>query len=371
MRIGVDARCLNWQLGGVARYLRNMLEIWPQLSHVHTFVLYFDGSVPDEGFLKNEAFECKTVEAPAWARPRRAFVEQVMLPRHLHRDRLDVFFGTWYSAPIWHGKTKTVVAAWDISYSTHPSHYSWTFRLFSFLSRLSCQRAAGVLTCSDFDARQIERHYGILGERIRVLRLATDDKFRTADDSAQDESFRRRYKLPAIFVLSMGVIFNRRHVDVIIEAFKKISLRFPDAGLAVIGRVATEPPIDVEALMKPLIDQGRGLYLPWLPEEDLVTAYRSAWYYVCFSTVDGESTMIKEALSCGTPVITSPLLAEAAGGACIVADPRDVDQVASAFAVALTDPDLRLRYAQRGVEWAGQFSWHQVARETLSFLETR
>ncbi len=51
MRIGVDARCLEWPEGGPARYLVNMLKLWPQMSQDHTFVLFFQKFIPDDDFL--------------------------------------------------------------------------------------------------------------------------------------------------------------------------------------------------------------------------------------------------------------------------------------------------------------------------------
>ena len=41
MKIGIDARCLEWGRGGVARYLINMLKIWPKITNKHHFILYF------------------------------------------------------------------------------------------------------------------------------------------------------------------------------------------------------------------------------------------------------------------------------------------------------------------------------------------
>lgn len=373
MRIGIDARCLEWQRGGVARYLVNMLKLWPKMTSRHTFVLYFQNEVPKDDFLYNELFEHKLIKGPEFLKKRRTTAEQLLRPFQIRKGGLDLFFATWYAAPLLAGKTKTVVAAWDISYTTHPEHYTFADRIaLGFFSRHSCRRAAGVLTCSPFDARQIVQHYGIPNERICVLELSADDKFKPFTNSKPIEDLREKYNLPKRYLLSLGGIFNRRNVDVIIDGFKDVYKEFPDIGLVVVGRNGTEPFIDIEAMMQPLIEEKRGQYLSWLPEEDIVAMYGGAWYYICLSTVDGESIMLKEAMKCGTPVITSPLIEDSVGGhAVIIDDSTDRNQAAKTFRKVIPDDNLRKQYSEQGHQWAKSLSWEKVAQDSLQFFETR
>ncbi len=372
MRIGVDARCLEWAEGGPARYLVNMLKLWPQMRGQHQFVLFFQNRIPEDDFLKNERFELVLMKGPKILKSRRIVGEQVLMPRYIRRSKVDLFFTPWYSAPLAACCPKKVVGCWDVSANTHPDHYTILERIsFGFFSPRSCRQADGVITCSLYDARQIERHFGIPSERIRVVYFAADDKFRPADDLSHLKSFRRRYGFPEKYILFMGIIIKRRNVDVIIDAFTDIRREYPDIGLVVVGRNATVPFVDIEARMKPLIDERRGFYLPRAPEEDLVDFYRGAWYYMMTSTTDGESLMLKEAMQCGTPVITSPLLEETVGGkAVILNDPTDRRQTADIFRRIIPDHELRNRLAAEGQQWMKTLSWEKVAQDSLAFIET-
>src|SRR5881409_501036 len=109
MRIGIDARCLEWQRGGVARYLSSMLRLWPRLTARHRFVLYFQNAVPSDSFLRHPLFEHCVIAGPRWLKRRRILVEQVLMPSQIKDDGLDLFFGTWYSAPLRCPAPKTVV----------------------------------------------------------------------------------------------------------------------------------------------------------------------------------------------------------------------------------------------------------------------
>ena len=373
MRIGIDCRCLEWHRGGPARYLTRMLELWPRMTRSHRYVLFFQRYIPDDDFLKNELFERVLIKGPALLKKRRIIGEELLLPWAVKKSRLDLFFSPWYSAPLLSFVPKTVIAAWDISYTTHPRHFNHAERFsFGFFSSRSCKRASGIITCSPFDGRQIEKYYGIPTEKIRVVQLAVDDNFSPTSDPQRREAFRRKHGLPERYLLSMGIMIKRRSVDVIIDAFKDVAAEFPDTGLVVIGKNAIFPHTDIEGKMKPLADAGRGLYLRRAADEDLVDFYRNAWYYICTSTVDGESLMLKEALKCGTPVITSPMLEEAVGGnAVILADPTDRKSTAAIFRAVLKDVAARGPRAAAGRAWVQTLSWDLVARQSLDFLESR
>lgn len=372
MRIGIDARCLEWNIGGPARHLINMLSFWPKLSQ-HTFILFFQNRIPDFEFLRHERFERVLIKGPKLLKSRRIIGEQMLMPFAIRKAKLDVLFAPWYSAPLFLSVPKTVIGCWDVSCNSHPSHYNILERIsFGFFSPHSCRKAQGLLTCSSYDARQIEKHFGIPLERIKVTPYAADEKFKPASDPSDLDSFRRKYPLPRRYFLSMGIIIKRRNVDVVMSAFKRIRRDFPDVGLVVIGRNSTMPFVDIEKEMRPLVTEGRGFYLNRAPEEDIVNFYRGAWYYICTSTTDGESLMLKEAMKCGTPVITSPLLAETTGNnAVIINDPTSCSETSEVLRKLIPDEEMRRRYAERAVAWMKGLSWEDVARESLQFIESR
>lgn len=373
MKIGIDARCLEWKRGGVSRYLINMLRLWPKLSNKHRFILYFQNYIPDDEFLRHSFFELKLISGLKLFRSHRILTEQFLMPSQLKADNLDLFFATWYSSPLLYRNVKTVVAAWDISYSTHPKHYSLVHRIsLGYFSRKSCQRAAGVITCSDYDAKQIEKYYLIPPKNILTVYLAADSRFKSIPNPFEIDRVSKKYKLPPNFILSMGVIHNRRNVDIIIKSFEQLKNDFPNYSLVVIGRNNTLPRIDIEGLMGQMIQKGRALYLPWVDDEDLPALYQASYFYICTSTVDGETIMLKEAMQSAVPIITSPLLKQAVGGhALIVGNPESIPSTMKAMRVAMSkDCDRNIR-VKKGIDWCKNISWQNAAKKTLAFFESR
>ena len=373
MIIGIDCRCLEWRRGGVSRYLINMLKIWPKLSNKHRFVLYFQNYIPDDEFLRHPFFKLKLLSGPKLFRSYRILTEQFLMPSQLKADNLNLFFAAWYSSPLLYQGVKTVVAAWDISYSTHPKHYSWLDRIsLGYFSRKSCKQAAGVITCSDFDAKQIEKCYLIPSQNILTVYLAADQRFKSTPNYSQIKNVINKYKLPSKFILSMGVIHNRRNIDVIIKSFNQIRNEFPDYSLVVIGRNNTIPYIDIESLISPLIEERRASYLSWVDDEDLPALYQAAYYYICTSTVDGETIMLKEAMQSGVPVITSPLLKDTIGGnGLIIEDPENGLNTMNVLRAALDKDPQRNKRIKSGIQWCKRISWERAAKNTLAFFESR
>ena len=373
MRIGVDARCLEWPEGGPARYLVNMLKLWPEMDPSHKYVLFFQNYIPDYDYLDNERFEKVLIKGPAFLKKRRLTGEQFLMPPAIKKSKIDLYFTPWYSAPLVKSCPKTVVCCWDVSAKTHPSHYTLLEKIsFGIFPPLSCKMADGVITCSDYDAEQMIKHYKLSHKKVRTVYFAADEKFRPADSEKQLTAFREKYGFPEKYILVMGIIIKRRNVDVVIDAFKQITDQYPDIGLVVVGRNATTPFVNIEKEMQPLIDKGRGFYLLRAPEEDVADFYRGAWYYSCTSTTDGESLMLKEAMKCGTPVITSPLLKGTVGGnAVILEDPTDCEQTAEVFKKDIADENLRVQNSIKGQEFIRSLSWEKVAKQSLDFIESR
>ena len=369
MRIGIDCSPLETQRGAVAKYILSILKYFPEISNVHHYILYFRDIIPGDEILKS--FEIKLVPCNKIFKTKRIFHEQICLALQIKKDNLDLYFAPWYKAPLYMKARKSVVAAWDISYTTHPSHYGLSDRIsLSFFSKYSCKKSDGVITCSPFDASQINKYYKIPKEKILTLKLAVDENFSYDSYDPAIKKIKNKYGFKNKTILSLGYIHNRRNVDVIIEAYKEIADNFDDVFLMVIGKNVTNPQINIEEMLKPLIEKGKANYISYLPEDEIVAMYRSAWYYICTSTVDGESIMLKEAMKCGTPVITSPLIKDAVGGnAIIIEDPTNKIQTKQKLNEIFSDTKTREILSKKSLEWTNELSWKNVAVTTLNFFE--
>jgi len=100
------------------------------------------------------------------------------------------------------------------------------------------------------------------------------------------------------------------------------------------------------------------LRLDYLPFAHLVTLIRGARALLFPSLYEGFGLPVLEAMSLGTPVMTSTAasLAEVAGDAALLVDPLDIRAMTKAIQKIDADSDLRAELGQRGAERAKLFS---------------
>jgi phosphatidylinositol alpha-mannosyltransferase len=182
-----------------------------------------------------------------------------------------------------------------------------------------------------------------------------------------------RRSRPAPTILFVGRLERRKGLPVLLEAFRLVRQRFPEARLEIVG-----PDGGLRRWVEDYIGRHRldGVELAgFLPEEEVVRRYRSAWVF-CAPATGGESfgLVLLEAMAAGLPVVASdiPGYREVAGGpsGAVLVPPRDPAALARELVGLISDPDRRTELGRRGQEWAARFDWDRVARQVVEVYRT-
>jgi glycosyltransferase involved in cell wall biosynthesis len=106
-------------------------------------------------------------------------------------------------------------------------------------------------------------------------------------------------------------------------------------------------------------------------KEELPALYSGARLFAYPSKYEGFGLPVLEAMSCGTPVVTTNVssMPEVAGDAAVLVEPDDVAGLAAALLRVSDDHALRNQLACRGLARAKAFSWERCARETIAVYE--
>jgi glycosyltransferase involved in cell wall biosynthesis len=338
VRIAIDARELQGHATGVGTYLSGILHQWASLPAV----------------FEHEVILCKpdSMSGTWW--------EQRVLPRRVREAKADVLFAPGYTAPLFSG-VPTVVAIHDVSFAAHPEWFGWREGMRRrTLTRLSAERAARVLTISEFSKREIVTHFDIDPTKVEVIYPAPSDVGRAAH--AQQSSRQ--------MVLFAGSLFNRRHIPELIEGFARVLRKLPAAELEIVGDNRTIPRIDIDALIAASQARDRIALRSYLPEPDLSALYGRARAFVFLSEYEGFGFTPLEALSAGVPIVVldTPVAREVYGSAALYIERPEPALIEPALVRILTDEAERTRILTAGRDTLARYSWRRCAERVLDVL---
>jgi glycosyltransferase involved in cell wall biosynthesis len=207
-------------------------------------------------------------------------------------------------------------------------------------------------------------------ERIVTVYTGVDDIFRTvpADDAL--EMVRRRFKLPAQFLLYVGAIYPPKNFTRLIRAYARIGPKL-DMPLVIAG--GENRFLSKAELLEPArLGIERWIrWLGWVENSDVALLYRLAQALLLPSLFESFGIPIVEAMASGCPVVTANCYGskEIAGDAAELVDPLSVESITAGIERVLLRPELRSTLIQRGRERASSFTWDRCAGQTLRALE--
>lgn len=243
-----------------------------------------------------------------------------------------------------------VVTVHDLAFRHYPRmftrHGTAVFRRSLWLVR----RRAALVLCSSTATLADCAAAGIPSDRLRHVPLGVDPQRATSEHVAE---VRRRYSLPAEFVLFVGTLEPRKNLTRLMEAMSLLRTPIPlvIAGVEGWGSDASgTSATDVR-------------YLDFVPQRDLSALYAAASVFCYPSLFEGFGLPVLEAMAQGTPVVTSRGISteEVAGGNAVLVEPTDVASIADGIDAALADAEA---IGGAGLRWAATQTWDVTARAT-------
>lgn len=354
LRVGVTVEQL-WQPvpGGSGTYITQLLESLargPDVEPVGLAAAHRPGPLPDG---------VPDIPVRSLGVPRRLLYEawnrwRAPRPEWLVHG-LDVVHATTWAVPP--TRRPLVVTVHDLAFLRDPSHFTpHGVAFFTRALRRTLDEAAAVIVPSRATAVDVVEA-GFAPDRVHVVPHGAPGWTWTADELA---TFRSTHSLPDRFVLWCGTFEPRKNLGGLLEAFSIAADADPDLHLVLVGpRGWGERPA---APKGPWTD--RVHELGRLSTEDLRLAYVAARALAFPSFWEGFGLPVLEAMSVGTPVVTSreTSMAEVAGVAGVLVDPRDPDALAAGILRAVGPEHDAL--AAAALRQATIFTWDAAAEAT-------
>lgn len=246
------------------------------------------------------------------------------------------------------------------------------------IQRLSLMGAAAILTDSHCSKSDIARLTGKQDEKIHVVPLAPSPKYKHVTEVSALKAMRTRYKIPEEYVLYVGDVNWNKNVTGLLQAWKLVHTRIPksrECKLVLAGSAFSNTELRETRDILQLIGSlgiGKSIVRPgFIKDEDMSALYSGATCLVLPSWYEGFGFPVLEAMVCGVPVIATRggSVPEIIGPAKSI-DPASASGMASAIRETLAlSPSARKLLVKQEIEWARQFTWRRVARETAGVYE--
>jgi glycosyltransferase involved in cell wall biosynthesis len=234
---------------------------------------------------------------------------------------------------------------------------------------LAVRAADAVITVSQQSREDILDHLPLSPARVAAIPEAADRRFRPLPPS-EFAPILRELGIAWPYILYVGALEPRKNLPRLLAAYARLRHWSERWRLVIVGaRRANSAPI-FEAVQR-LALEPYVHFTGFVTDDHLPALYAGADLFAFPSLYEGFGLPVLEAMACGAPVVTSnsSSLPEVAGDAAILVDPADVEQIAQAMWLVLSQPALADALRRRGLARAAQFTWERTARETIAVYE--
>lgn len=264
-------------------------------------------------------------------------------------------------------RTPTVLTVHDLIFERYPQHH--TRRNVWFLKvgmRLFTRAATAIIAVSQHTRRDLIELYGASPAKIHVIYEGIDPAFRPAPP-ADVARVAMHYTLDRPYLLMVGTLEPRKNHAAALHALVKLKAEGQPHRLVIAGGRGWlfEP---IHRLVDELQLSNDVLFTGYAPAEDLPPLYTGAACVLLPSLYEGFGFPALEAMACAAPVVCSNVssLPEVVGDAALLVPPHDIDALAEAIRLVITQPALAAEMRRRGQVQAARFRWDHCAAETAA-----
>jgi glycosyltransferase involved in cell wall biosynthesis len=263
---------------------------------------------------------------------------------------------------------------WDLEHRNQPwfpelsAHGQWAIRETTYTTLLP--RATYVVVGTQVGRREVERFYGVPGERVKILPHPTPRFALEAGPQAGTGAARRHGLRPGYLLYPAQFWAHKNHVNLLL-ALKLLREReglAPD--LALVGSDKGNR-AHVERVIGECGLESQVKRLGFVPQEDLVGLYREALALAYMSFCGPENMPPLEAFALGCPVVASRIAGaeEQLGDAALLVDPRDPADIARGIKAVHDDARLREELRAKGFARARRWTGREFVRGVFALLD--
>ena len=297
MRIEIDLTSLSYHMTGIERYAacvsENMLE---QDSNNDYYLLFRNDVYPS--FLRY--IDGERVKSIVLHGDNKLFFYQVVLLKELNKIFADKYLFFAFTSPMLFRKKGIIntihdMGAWDSAEAMKVfQKIYWRTTI-----RLSAKTSEKIITVSNFSKGRIHEILKYPQDNIEVIPSAVYEGV-TKDFGYSLSDIKNKYNLPDRYIMTLSTLEPRKNMTLLLEAFTKIQDKI-DYDLVLVGRKGWK----MDEVIEKYNNNGRIHLTGFVDDQHVSVIYKNALCFLFPSLYEGFGLPPVEALSLGTPVISS------------------------------------------------------------------
>lgn len=363
MKIGIDAHVIGDKSGGNETYYKNLIEHICNIATDEEIYLYFNE------WKKSSTIKIdnrKNIHIKSFKNSNPVKRNISYLPGYVQKDNLDILHLQYF--PIFTKKCSIVATIHDISFEHYPEYFT---KKDLFMNKILipklAKQADKILTVSNFSKQDIVDKYGINPEKIVVTHLATSEKFKIIKDYNLLQQVKTKFNLNGEYILTVGNLQPRKNLSRLFTAYINMrDKKLINEKLVVVGKKAWLYS-DIFNFVNESKYKEDIIFTDYVEEEELALLYNGAKLFVYPSVFEGFGLPSLEAMSCGTPVVTSNItsIPEVTGNAAVLFNPWNVDDIEEKIVTTIKDQNMLNKLSDLGLKRSQEFSWKKTAETTF------
>jgi glycosyltransferase involved in cell wall biosynthesis len=368
MKIAIDVRTVLPNRSGVGNYVLHLIQNLRQVDPEPIY--YFLAQKKNLSLLGNLARE----QNPFLTlfshenHPLSDFWEYFILPLRLKEMGIHVFHGPASLIPFRKDHCGLIVTIHDLVAFLFPGTIPRKYGVYMrYLLRQAVKKADRIIAVSYHTKKDLVEILKVPPEKIFVIYEASSPIFRPLDKTDVRGRLKKSYGITKKFIYHIGNIEPRKNLIVLLEAFTLVSREMGKTYQLVVSGQKGWLTGSLSRFFKNYPVRDQVLFTGYVPVEDIPLFMNGADLFVFPSVYEGFGLPVLEAMSCGTPVISSnrSSIPEIVGSAGILVNPTDIRLLADKIIELLRNKEERELFSRLGIDQAARFSWTEAARQTL------
>lgn len=250
---------------------------------------------------------------------------------------------------------------------------SWPTRMYLFIVYfLSAKKAKYITTFSENSKRDIVKLLRVSESKVIIATPALKDSFIKLIGKPADKALLKKYGIKGKFILAVpGTYVKRKNMLDVLFALENLPTSISkELKIVSVGRVGDAHHNEFVESVKEKGLQEYFVFLNKIPDEDLVTLYKSAEIFVFPSLYEGFGLPPLEAMATGTPTIVynNSSLPEVVGDGAIVV--RNKNVMVKEIVKLFKDKKYNSLWSKKGMMRYKEFSFKKSAAQIAALFDT-